>query len=235
MRVITWNCDRGKHTVKFPSLLKLKPDIAIVQETPKPVARLECADYQLWHGTNVHQGLLVLSFNGWQLEQASPFRKEPQFFLPVRVKRNHQQFNLLAVWIKAGTKYPQYRSTILDGLRTYNEFIRSSPTVLVGDLNTDECKDEISKLGLVSAYHDSKKVEIGSEKHPTFYLHRNQKKPYHYDYCYVPLEWRRRIESVKVGSYAKWRDFSDHCPIVVNITDSFFRRESSTITPNDRE
>ena len=218
MRIATWNCCRGSHASKLPPLLKLNPDIAVIQESPKPLKKL--ADYQLWHGTNLHQGLLVLSFNGWQLEKAPPLRRYPEFFLPIRVTRRNQQFNLLAAWVKAGTKYPLYCSTILEGLRIYDKFIRLFPTVLAGDLNTDECKDEISKLGLISAYHHFHKAEIGDEKHFTFHLTYNEKKPYHYDYCYVPKEWRRRIESVKVGGYAKWRSYSDHFPIVVDIKDT---------------
>jgi hypothetical protein len=83
MRIVNWNCCRGKHDVKLPPLLRLRPDLAIIQETPEP--KTELATGQLWHGTNRNQGLMALTFGPWRLEPAGEFLSEPQFFLPARV------------------------------------------------------------------------------------------------------------------------------------------------------
>jgi hypothetical protein len=220
MRIVNWNCCRGKHEAKLAPLLDLQPSLAVVQETPRPARPI--AESQLWHGNNVNQGLLVLSFGGWRLEPAGDFRDEPQFFLPAHVIGPKERFNLLAVWIKPGLRYPLYLSTIRDGLRIYEGFINSAPTLLIGDLNSSQFVDELyRRFGLISAYHRFFRVVSGREKHPTYYFLWNAARPFHFDYCFFPREWRRRIKSVKVGTYARWTGarLSDHCPIIVDVSD----------------
>src|SRR5712691_34794 len=117
MRIVNWNCCKGKHTAKLPALRNLRPSVAALQESPRPTERL--AESQLWHGINERQGLLLLGLGGWRLEQADEFRDEPPFFLPARVIGPKETFNLLAVWIKPGTKRPLYFSTIRDGFEIY--------------------------------------------------------------------------------------------------------------------
>jgi hypothetical protein len=218
MRIVNWNCCKGKHSAKLPPLRNLKPSVAVLQESPRPSGRL--AESQLWHGKNEKQGLLVLGFDGWKLEQAEDFKDDPQFFLPARVIGPRDTFNLPAVWIKAGTKRPHYFSTIGDGFELYKRFITFSPTVVIGDLNTDWYVDNIEKrFGLISAYHEFFDVEYGNEAHATLYHCWNRSRRYHFDYCFIPKSWRRRIERVRIGSYAKWTDsrLSDHCPVIVDI------------------
>ena len=220
MRIINWNCCRGKHAGKLRPLLDLQPSLAVVPESPRPAQKI--AESQLWHGNNVNQGLLVLSFHGWRLEQAGDLRDDPQFFLPVHVIGPKERFNLLAVWVKPGNKRPLYLNTILEGLSVYERFITSAPTLLIGDLNTSQFVDELyRRFGLVSAYHKFFNVEAGNEKHATYYFLWNSSRPFHIDYCFVPREWRRRIKNVEVGSYDRWTGakLSDHCPVFVDMSD----------------
>lgn len=220
MRIVNWNHCKGKHSAKLPALRELQPSVAALQESPRPTEKL--AESQLWHGNNEKQGLLVLSFGGWRLEQAGDFKDEPQFFLPVHVIGPKEKFNLLAVWIKPGTKRPLYLSTIRDGFDLYEEFIASAPTVVIGDLNTHQYVDQIDqRFGLVSAYHEFHDVDFGSESHSTLYHGWNRSRRYHFDYCFVPKSWRRRIKNVEVGGYSQWTGskLSDHCPVIVDISE----------------
>ena len=221
MRIVNWNCCRGKHEAKLPPLLRLKPDLAIVQETPRPAGLL--APGQLWHGTNPNQGLLALSFGSWRLEQAGEFLFEPQFFLPAKVIGPKERFNLLAVWTKPGARAPLYVRAFLDGLEVYRSFIASAPTVVVGDLNVYWRGEEepYRQLGLISAYHSYHGSAVRSERHATYYFHWRRSRPYHFDYCLLPKRWRRRIRGVDVGSYRSWtgRRLSDHCPLIVDLSE----------------
>jgi endonuclease/exonuclease/phosphatase family metal-dependent hydrolase len=221
MRVINWNCCRGRHDVKLPPLLRLKPDLAIVQETPRPATSL--APSQLWHGTNLNQGLLALAFGAWRLEQAGEFLAEPQFFLPAKVIGPKEQFNLLAVWVKPGTRSPLYVSSLLDGLDVYSSFMSTGPTLVVGDLNVYWQGEEepYRRYSLISAYHSYFASPIRSERHPTYYFYWRRSRPYHVDYCLLPRAWRRRIRRVQVGSYQSWtgRRLSDHCPVIVDLSE----------------
>ena len=214
MRIITWNCCRGKHVAKVPSLLKLEPAIAIIQETPDPAGN-DLADGQLWLGTNRNQGLLVLSFNGWRLERVRLAKDCPQFFLPARVK-GPEEFNVLAVW---GHPIPKtlsgYKQILNIGLRMYENFIKSAPTIFIGDMNW--LPEEFIRYGLISCYHVHYNVGFGEEPHATHYFYRQRERVFHYDFCFVPKKWRKRIANVSVGSYEDWMGLSDHCPLIVDL------------------
>ena len=215
MRLITWNCCRGDHS-KLAPLFDLRPDIAIVQETPQPTTAL--ADDQVWLGDNQHQGLLVLSFRGWRLDSSIQRRPGADYFLPVRVHRGGQQFNLLAAWVKKGTEYPLYTSSIRRALDLYQDFLSHAPAVIAGDLNSYCHEDICDRFGLVSAYHEFFGVEFDSEKHATHYFRRQRSPGYHFDYCFIPRQWRRRLRDVRVGTYRQWVRRSDHAPLIVDVS-----------------
>jgi len=217
VRIVTWNCCRGGHGIKMPPLLQLKPDIAVLQETPRPSKIL--GDGQTWKGTNPRSGVLVLSFNGYTLEPARIRRKEPEVFVPVRIAGPRSQFNLLAAWVKPGRK-PYYRSTVDDAIDLYDSFIREAPTVVLGDLNTYyRFYDWTGQTGLISAYHEYFHTALGKEAHATFYRYRRRasRYRYHYDYCFIPGTWKMELKRVRVGSYDKWASLSDHMPVIVDL------------------
>ncbi len=217
MRIVTWNCCRGRHDIKMPPLFRLKPDIAVLQETPRPLKIL--ADGQTWKGANPRSGVLVLSFNGYTLKPAHIRREQPETFVPVRVVGPHAQFNLLAAWVKPG-RTPYYRSTVDDAIDLYGGFIREAPTVVLGDLNTDHrFYDWTGDLSLISAYHEYFDANVGEESDATLYMHRRRARHYryHYDYCFIPRAWKTKLKRVRVGSYDKWACHSDHMPVIVDL------------------
>jgi len=57
----------------------------------------------------------------------------------------------------------------------------------------------------------------GQERHPTFYLYRQQEKAYHIDYCFGSADIVKRLVSVEVGSHVDWMMWSDHLPVVVTL------------------
>jgi endonuclease/exonuclease/phosphatase family metal-dependent hydrolase len=75
----------------------------------------------------------------------------------------------------------------------------------------------LTELGLVSSYHHYYGEAHGTETRPTFYLHRNKRRPYHIDYCFVPEGWASYIQSVQIGSYEDWQKHSDHRPLLVDL------------------
>src|ERR1700722_12378116 len=97
MRIVTWNCGTA-FARKAPSLLALKPDIAVVQEcSQKSVDDLRGHGFAgQWFGTNVNKGMAVFCGKGWTPEVVNePFGK---WVVPVRVYGNGVNFNLLAIW-----------------------------------------------------------------------------------------------------------------------------------------
>ncbi|MCE3241944.1 MAG: exonuclease, partial [Deltaproteobacteria bacterium] len=76
---------------------------------------------------------------------------------------------------------------------------------------------QLTSLGLVSAYHHFFGEAQGAESRPTLYLRRDPEKPYHIDYCFIPEAWVTMLRSVEVGTDEPWARYSDHRPLVVDI------------------
>jgi hypothetical protein len=89
---------------KAPSLLALRPDIAVVQEcSKKSVDDLRIYGFSgLWFGASPNKGIAVFCGKGWKPKAvAEPFGK---WVVPVQI-RGAADFNLLAVWAcPVGTK-----------------------------------------------------------------------------------------------------------------------------------
>src|SRR3712207_7682705 len=57
-------------------------------------------------------------------------------------------------------------------------------------------RSQLQELNLYSYYHLNKNEPQGKESTPTFYLYRNQQKPYHIDYCFGN---KNEFSNLKVG------------------------------------
>lgn len=216
---------------KAPSLLALKPDIAVVQEcSKKSVDDLQSHGFSgLWFGANLNKGLAVFCSKGLMLQAADePFGK---WVVPVRGQWAGGDFNLLAVWAcPVGTKQADnYIGEVHRCLVKHRGWFSKSPVVAAGDFNSNVQWDanhpgrnhtEVVRLlaghGLAGAYHTHHEEKQGAETRPTYYFYRHQDKPFHIDYVFVPKAWQ--LESVEVGSFREWGHLSDHVPVVVDVT-----------------
>jgi exonuclease III len=225
MRLSTWNQARGAFAPKLDHLFRLSPDVAAIQETPKPSPQDPLQ--RLWHGENPYQGLCVKAFNGYAVHRVPRVSTTAKLFLPALV-RGPVDFHVLAVWVKPGTRAPQYVTPLLQGVRAYARFLQAGDTVLLGDLNTGRFLSSgdahmkfvqllADEFGLVSAYHAYFGVEHGYERHPTYYHRSTNGKPFHIDYCFIPQKWLPRLRSVTVGTRRRWTPLSDHVPIIVDV------------------
>jgi len=225
MRLVTWNCNFSL-SKKLDKLLELEPDLAVVQECESELTGLpEGVSFQ-WCGNNSRKGLGVLSFGG-NIEIAQFFNPSWTYFLPI----NAGCFQILAVWvfnhraIKFGEDSDGYFLSVLPQLESW---MTRSNTLILGDFNNsvvwDKTKginnfidiaDSLSGKGLRSAYHDYVREDFGKESKSTFYHTRNQDKPYHIDYCFIPKTID--LVNVKIGAYEDWIDYSDHVPIIIDI------------------
>ena len=109
--------------------------------------------------------------------------------------------------------------------------IVDQPTVVAGDFNSNTIWDykrpegqnhsglvrNLAELGLVSAYHRFYDEAHGKESRPTLFLLRQEARPYHIDYCFIPETWATHLRHVEVGTFGEWAKFSDHRPLVVDI------------------
>lgn len=234
MRVVTWNCNMALHN-KVDRLMSLAPDVAIIPECAKPeVLRRKAPSFAYsdseWEGWHPDKGLGVFTFGGLSLKRHDSWETRFPIFLPVEV-RGAANLNLLAVWaFKAGERpiVVQNPGTTSQALRHYASFLLAEPSIVAGDFNAGvvwdakhrqgpfcEVDAALRGMGLTSAYHSTHRVRFGSETHPTFFQYRDLRKPYHFDYVYVPVQICESAASVIVGGPTEWLRDSDHMPLVV--------------------
>jgi endonuclease/exonuclease/phosphatase family metal-dependent hydrolase len=134
-------------------------------------------------------------------------------------------FTALGIWSQG----PRYVDDVMRTLKAYDRVLRSGPAVVMGDLNSGtnlNTRQSPSKgharilaaladVGLVSAYHRFHGVEHGREMHPTYRHQRNPSKPWHIDFCFVPVGWD--VVGVDVPHSEEWTARSDHLPLCVEV------------------
>ncbi len=225
---------------KAEFILAYNPDILIVPEcehpdklifdnnTPKPAS-------VLWHGTNRNKGLGVYSYNDHTLKLLRTHNPELKLIIPVLVTKGALKLTLYAIWAhNPGDPDGQYVEQIWKAIHHYDKHIKKENTILTGDFNSNTIWDRKYRAGnhtnvvkrleskkIYSAYHLFHKQIQGKEEDPTMYLYRHKNKPYHLDYCFLSTNLANKIESVEIGRYDYWRQFSDHVPVIVTLSDSF--------------
>jgi hypothetical protein len=224
LRIVTWNCCRGKFAVKTAFLRELAPDVAIVQECARPAD--ESPDVR-WAGSNPRQGIAVITANGYAAEPIPVDAEVPPWMVPFRVT-GPETFTLLAVW--ALPHRGSYCRAVCLGIDALAEVIADGPTVVAGDFNASPVFDRkrrdwryatiearLHAHGLASAYHAFHAEAPGQESRATYYHMWRPELAYHLDYCFVPRAWLPRVHTVEVGGYEPWKGRSDHRPVVVNL------------------
>jgi exodeoxyribonuclease-3 len=228
VRIVTWNCGMALAR-KAPSLLALKPDIAVIQECSKTSLDVlhGLGLSGLWFGANPNKGLAVFCSKEFKLRAVDELFGK--WVVPVRVHGAGVDFNLLAIWAcPVGTKRADnYIGQVHRFLVEHDGWFSKAPVVAAGDFNSNSQWDasrpgrnhtEVVRLfgghGLISAYHAHHREKQGAETRPTYYFYRHRDKPFHIDYVFVPKGWRLR--SVEIGSFRQWGHLSDHVPVVVD-------------------
>ena len=220
---------------KAQFILKLKPDILIVQECEcferldfslfpdQPTSKIWC---QYKEGK---KGLAIFSFGKYSVKTHESFIPDYSVILPVSVSDGIYKFNLFGVWtVNSGKPGGNYVDQIWNAIEYYDSLIRPSGTILIGDFNSNVIFDRknrrathsnlVTKLGernIRSAYHSILKQTQGSEEDATFYLYRHQDKPFHIDHCFVSEDLLDRLQSLEIGKYEDWKTHSDHTPMIL--------------------
>jgi exodeoxyribonuclease-3 len=236
MRLISWNC-QGAFRKKAAYILRQKPDILVVQEC-------ECAEKLVfpsnvkkplasyWYGTNPHKGMGLFSYSDYRFELLEIFNPAYRYIIPFRVSGYGQSFVLLAIWAMDDkqNKKESYVRQIWHAIHFYEKLLSDS-AILVGDFNSNTIWDRKDREGnhsdlvlrlagnnIHSLYHTHFKQEQGKEAHPTFFLHRNKKKPYHLDYCFGSKSLCDKVRQVSLGNFNSWIKHSDHLPLVIDFS-----------------
>jgi exodeoxyribonuclease III len=241
MRIVIWNCNMAFHR-KYQHLLALNPDVAVIPECANVETLVVSAPEfhstsSLWIGDNPRKGLAVFTFEDFTGTLSDDYTVDCPYIAPIKIE-GAAAFNLLAVWACHNKKnsYRERLGPLSRAITAYRSFIQEKSCLVAGDFNDNVLWDkpqrpnkhslnveELTELGLTSAYHYQRGVEQGKEPEPTIYW-RNRKLEgprYHIDYCFIPDEWTSRISWVTVGAFDEWvgSGLSDHVPLVVDVTE----------------
>jgi len=203
------------------------PDLVVV---PECESFREATGKHLWFGDNSKKGIGIFSYSDFDLELHEAYNPTYQYVIPVKVKGPFE-FNLFAVWAMNDLKdlRKRYIGQVYSALDFYKNLL-NYPTVIVGDFNWNAIWDKnpsyplygnlanivdlLNLRGIRSAYHEFYQECFGNETKPTFFMHHNQNKPYHIDYCFASSDFN--ISNVEIGNFGDWIDKSDHVPLIVS-------------------
>ncbi|NND83210.1 MAG: endonuclease/exonuclease/phosphatase family protein [Gammaproteobacteria bacterium] len=174
-----------------------------------------------WSGTFKLQGMQTASAStSWATEDL-------QLFLPFSL---NGQYNILACWTKGdNSQIFGYMGQFWKFLQIHRKELQQENTIVLGDFNSNAKWDkpdrwwshtdtinELAAINIESLYHYQSGERPGQETEPTFYLQRNEAKPYHIDYVFMASQLLRR-SNLKLGEINDWIAASDHIPLCVTI------------------
>jgi endonuclease/exonuclease/phosphatase family metal-dependent hydrolase len=235
MKIISWNC-QGAFKKKNDLVLRLNPDLVIVTECEDP-QRLRFGELTPtplsyhWYGSNQNKGIAILSYSDYKVEVLDTFNPAFRYVIPIRCESGTNSFLLFAIWAMEDkdNRRRSYVGQIWEAINYYAHLLNGD-TILVGDFNSNSIWDLKSRVGnhsdvvqflndrgIFSIYHQLRNETHGKETMPTFFLQRNEDKPYHIDYCFLSQRMLSDAAKIEVGTFADWIDSSDHVPLVVNI------------------
>lgn len=219
---------------KANQILAHHPDILVVPECEHP-DKLKFTDDTvkptsiLWVGTNLNKGLGVFSYNNFKLKLLRIHNPAFKIIIPISVTCNNFKLTLFAIWANNPSDTDgQYVEQVWKAILFYDKKLKNKNTVLLGDFNSNTIWDRkyregnhshvvnrLQEKGICSCYHSHYNQVQGKEEHPTFYLYKHKDKPYHLDYCFASVDLTEKIETVEIGEFEYWKQYSDHVPIMV--------------------
>jgi exonuclease III len=234
MKVISWNC-QGAFRNKYKIIDDYAADIYVIQECENPKQSNnknyeQWAKNYLWIGDNKSKGIGIFAksnINIQYLNWSNVYQgHEVKYFLPCSVNNS---FNLINVWNHYNNS-PNFG--YIGQFWKYLQINKSNfkNSLIVGDFNSNTIWDEwdrwwnhsdvvreLKEIEIESLYHNRMKENQGQETINTFFLHKDINKGYHIDYCFASKEIFNKVDNFSIEPYEKWRDVSDHSPIITNL------------------
>lgn len=236
LKIASWNC-AGAFREKVQRALALDADVYVIQEA-EPLDRYAAL---LPTGSATHyvvrpeypKGVLVFTRPGYALTvRTSAGPQTHSHIVPLTVTvPAAAPVTLWAVWtLDASPREAAYVGQAHLALDDLADEL-GPRTVMIGDYNSNAIwdhersrnhttlVDRLAAHGLSSAYHHWTGDTQGEETRPTFFLQRNESKPYHLDHCFTDLP----VVDVQIGTFAEWSGLkaaggiSDHVPLVVSV------------------
>ena len=215
---------------KASLVMKLNPDLVIVPECEHPSKLKNLADPSgvIWQGENLNKGLGVFSYHGYSIKLLHTHNPAIKNILPIAVSKGSINFILLAIWAyNPIDKDYNYVGQVWKAINFYEGLLKNKNVIIIGDFNSNVFWDKLKRktnhtmvveklaaLNIFSTYHLHQSLKQGKEQHPTFFMYHHENKPYHIDYCFASADLLQNLQSVEIGKYQDWVEYSDHTPII---------------------
>ena len=224
---------REDYKIIFP----MNPDIVVIPECEN-INKIDLGSFSenltdsYWIGDNESKGLGIFTFNGFKIELYENYNDKYKYILPLIISRENEKYNLIGCWTKKVSGGLEYIEQLQHSLDDYNSFLDDKNVIICGDLNSNQywvnmggddlnhqdVVDKLSKKGIHSSYHQFFNEEQGKETTPTFYHYHKEDKPFHIDYCFLSKSLIDRLKKVEIGKYDDWMKYSDHVPLIIDLT-----------------
>ncbi len=219
---------------KYEHIKTFKPDLLILQECEYQEKILASVpdldpDQFFWHGDNKHKGIALMSFQNYKLSLNARYNPEFKYIIPYQCTISDQPINLFVIWaMPHRIKSKSYVGQIWNAIQYYEELL-AHDSILIGDFNSHVMWDKERRPGnhsgvvnflkerhILSAYHTVNDIKAGDEIDPTFYMYKNEIKPYHMDYCFASKSLLNNCQ-MTIGAFKDWISLSDHMPLFVDL------------------
>lgn len=229
---------------KASKIFELKPDILVLQECEHR-EKLESVFDKVdsvsikgihWMGDNPHKGVGLINFTDFEVKISKDYNPAFKYIIPFKICLD-DPLDLFLVWAMPvkGSPTKSYVGQIWAALQHYKFGKRS--TIMLGDFNSHTQWDQQRKVGnhsdvvkflseqkIVSLYHKLQGIEHGDEEEATFFMYRNQAKPYHLDYCFLSTDLIDEKSKIQIGVFDEWIGLSDHMPLIVDLRTGYGER-----------
>ena len=226
MKIVSYNISQCTQC-KVDYLLAMDADLYIVPEcAAEESVRLPEGYNMLWTGDENlrHKGLGVIWRNHLNVTVAEEC-KRIKHHLPLFVDCEGFSMFVLACWPTILNEKKSYPQLLLEAIREYSHYLKSSCSLAIGDFNCflgqggvskktgtfEDCIREFDKYSMKSLYHAQIGEEFGRESEHTFYWHFNEKYPFFLDYAFCNVQ----PKIFKIGEWEK--GISDHRPLLLEI------------------
>lgn len=233
MRLISWNCNMAFRN-KYEYLEKFNGDLLLIQECENKEKLCEqlpnlVYDQFFWFGENQNKGVGLISCQNYSITINPRYNPEFQYVIPFQTVISNRKINLFLIWaMPHKTKSKSYVGQIWNAIHYYESELQEE-SILIGDFNSHVMWDKERRPGnhsgvikflaerdIYSLYHIVNNIDAGNEKDATWFMHKNETKPYHLDYCFASQSLIQNCK-MTVGAYTDWIAVSDHMPLCVDL------------------